>query len=163
MAAIPKSTNDDSDKSSISRQDNSTKKMAAPSDRVVAVCLVLNIACSISIVLVNKKVYTEFGFPNVTLTCFHFVVTTIGLIICQQLNLFQPKRLPVLEMLPLALTFCGFVVFTNLSLETNTVGTYQLIKTMTTPCIMFIQTRYYAKTFSTRVKLTVVSYNLWTT
>ncbi|KAL4226729.1 hypothetical protein ACF0H5_014709 [Mactra antiquata] len=83
-------------------------------------------------------------------------MTSIGLLICQQMNLFQPKRLPVLSMLPLALTFCGFVVFTNLSLETNTVGTYQLIKTMTTPCIMLIQTRFYDKTFSVPIKMTVI-------
>ena len=152
-------TNNSGDKSSLLMGDNSTirKKMAAPSDKFVAVCLILNIGCSIAIVLINKHVYTDFGFPNVTLTCFHFIVTSVGLVVCHQLNLFQPKRLPVLQMLPLALTFCGFVVFTNLSLETNTVGTYQLIKTMTTPCIMFIQTYYYAKTFSTKVKLTVVS------
>ncbi|KAH3818737.1 hypothetical protein DPMN_120462 [Dreissena polymorpha] len=59
-------------------------------------------------------------------------------------------------MIPLAMTFCGFVVFTNLSLETNTVGTYQLIKTMTTPCIMLIQTQYYEKSFSLPVKLSVI-------
>ena len=28
--------------------------------------------------------------------------------------------------MPLALSFCGFVVFTNLSLKYNTVGTYQV-------------------------------------
>ena len=152
----PNSTGDESE---VPKEDNSatTNKMAAPSERVVAICCVLNIACSISIVLVNKVVYTEYGFPNITLTCFHFVVTSIGLVICHQLNLFQPKRLPILQMLPLAFTFCGFVAFTNLSLETNTVGTYQLIKTMTTPCIMFIQTTYYSKSFSAKVKFTVVS------
>ena len=149
-------TNKLGDKTASPGEDNSQNKMAAPSDKVVAVCLILNVISSISIVLVNKRVYTEYGFPNITLTCFHFILTTVGLLLCQQLNLFQPKRLPVLDMLPLAMTFCGFVVFTNLSLETNTVGTYQLIKTMTTPCIMLIQTRFYAKTFSTKIKLTVV-------
>ena len=153
--AGPNKTGDESDDPK--GKNSATNKMAAPSETVVAICCVLNIACSISIVLVNKVVYTEYGFPNITLTCFHFVVTSIGLVICHQLNLFQPKRLPILQMLPLAFTFCGFVAFTNLSLETNTVGTYQLIKTMTTPCIMFIQTTYYGKSFSTNVKLTVVS------
>jgi len=131
--------------------------MAAPSSSFVSLCLMLNICSSIVIVLLNKYIYTNYGFPNMTLTCSHFVMTFIGLIVCQQFNLFQPKRLPILSMLPLACTFCGFVVFTNLSLETNTVGTYQLIKTMTTPCIMFIQTQYYAKPFSLPIKLTVVS------
>lgn len=134
--------------------------MAAPSQSFVTLCLVLNICSSIVIVLINKYIYTNYGFPNMTLTCSHFIMTFIGLVICQQFNLFQPKRLPILSMIPLALTFCGFVVFTNLSLETNTVGTYQLIKTMTTPCIMFIQTYFYEKKFSWPVKLTVVSNKL---
>ncbi|XP_070193738.1 solute carrier family 35 member E3-like isoform X2 [Littorina saxatilis] len=130
--------------------------MAAPSQSVVAVCLVLNICCSIVIVLLNKWIYTHYAFPNMTLTCIHFIVTTLGLLICKKLNLFQPKSLPFMHMLPLALTFCGFVVFTNLSLESNTVGTYQLIKTMTTPCIIIIQTHFYNRSFSMRVKATLL-------
>ncbi|KAH9504837.1 hypothetical protein Btru_062071 [Bulinus truncatus] len=59
-------------------------------------------------------------------------------------------------MLPIAISFCGFVVFTNLSLESNTVGTYQIIKTMTTPCIIIIQTYFYGKHFSLTVKLTLI-------
>ena len=134
--------------------------MAAPgpSKSVVTICLVLNICCSIVIVLLNKWIYTHYAFPNITLTCIHFIVTTTGLLICKKLNLFQPKSLPFMHMLPLALTFCGFVVFTNLSLESNTVGTYQLIKTMTTPCIIFIQTYFYGRSFSMRVKSTLVSF-----
>lgn len=41
-------------------------------------------------------------------------------------GLFQPKELRVLDVLPLSLAFCGFVVFTNLSLTYNTVGFYQV-------------------------------------
>ncbi|XP_076447826.1 solute carrier family 35 member E3-like isoform X2 [Babylonia areolata] len=130
--------------------------MAAPSQAVVTLCLGLNICCSIVIVLLNKWIYTHYAFPNITLTCIHFIVTTLGLLICKKLNLFQPKSLPFMHMLPLALTFCGFVVFTNLSLENNTVGTYQLIKTMTTPCIIFIQTQFYSRSFSMRVKATLI-------
>jgi len=131
--------------------------MAPPTQMFVSFAIIANISVSISIVLINKWLYTKYGFPNVSLTCIHFIVTSIGLFICQQMGVFQPKSVPIRKMVPLALTFCGFVVFTNLSLETNTVGTYQLIKTMTTPCIMLIQTLYYNKTFSTPVKLTVVS------
>ncbi|GFN88875.1 solute carrier family 35 member e3 [Plakobranchus ocellatus] len=63
-------------------------------------------------------------------------------------------------MLPLALSFCGFVVFTNLSLESNTVGTYQIIKTLTTPCIIAIQTYFYGRKFSFNVKLTLIPITL---
>ena len=131
--------------------------MRPPSASFVTFAIVLNISASISIVFLNKWIYTVYGFPNVSLTCLHFIVTTAGLFICQQLNIFQPKSVPIKKMVPLALTFCGFVVFTNLSLESNTVGTYQLIKMLTTPCIMIIQTLYYNKLFSTSIRLTVVS------
>lgn len=137
--------------------------MASPSNDCVSFTIAANIVCSISIVLINKWLYTEYGFPNISLTCIHFVMTSLGLLICRKLNLFQPKSVPILKMLPLALTFCGFVVFTNLSLETNSVGTYQIMKTMTTPCIMAIQTAYYDKTFSTKVKLTVIPITLGVT
>ena len=142
---------------SVAKNVISVNEKEPPTHRVIFCCCVLNYVSSISIVLVNKKIYTEYGFPNITLTCIHFVVTSIALLIAKQLNVFKPKHLPILQMLPIALTFCGFVVFTNLSLETNTVGTYQLIKTMTTPCIMFVQTIFYARSFSTKVKCTVVS------
>ena len=132
--------------------------MATYSSIFVSFCLFLNIVFSIVIVLLNKWIYTHYGFPNITMTCLHFVFTTAGLVICKNLGIFQPKSLPVLRMLPLSLTFCGFVVFTNLSLQTNTVGTYQLAKTMTTPCIILIQTQFYSREFSTKVKMTLVSY-----
>lgn len=75
---------------------------------------------------------------------------------CRALGIFTPKPLPLIKMAPIAITFCGFVVFTNLSLQYNTVGTYQIIKSMTTPCIIVIQSYYYARDFSTKVKLTLV-------
>lgn len=124
----------------------------------VTLCLGLNVLFSILIVFVNKWIYTHYGFPNITLTCLHFIFTTVGLLICQWFGVFQPKSLPIIKMVPLSLTFCGFVVFTNLSLQNNTVGTYQLAKTMTTPCIIFIQTYFYARTFSLPIKCTLVSH-----
>ena len=72
--------------------------------------------------------------------------------------------------MPLALSFCGFVVFTNLSLKYNTVGTYQvvwsqfqkltfkfkLLKVLTTPVIIFLNWRWYRKVSSSYVKLSLV-------
>ena len=131
--------------------------METSKERLVVIGASANIASSIVIVLLNKWIYTSYNFPNITLTCIHFIVTTIGLFICRHMNIFQPKSLPFMSMLPLAFSFCGFVVFTNLSLESNTVGTYQIIKTLTTPCIIAIQTYFYGRKFSFNVKLTLVS------
>nr|CAD7265680.1 unnamed protein product [Timema shepardi] len=107
-------------------------------------------------VLLNKWVYVYVGFPNITLTFLHFVTTFLGLYFCQKCNVFQVKIVPIRDMVPLAFTFCGFVVFTNLSLETNTVGTYQVAKVMTTPCVILLQMLFYGKKFAIGVKLTLI-------
>ncbi|XP_076076931.1 solute carrier family 35 member E3-like isoform X2 [Mytilus galloprovincialis] len=130
--------------------------MEKPTHTSVSLGLLANVCSSIAIILINKWIYTQYGFPNVTLTCIHLFVTSLGLFACERADVFQSKHLPLKKMLPLALTFCGFVAFTNLSLETNTVGTYQIMKTMTTPCIIIIQERFYARSFSTQVKLTMI-------
>jgi solute carrier family 35 protein E3 len=122
----------------------------------VSTCLLANVVLSISIILLNKAVYTHVHFPNMTLTFVHFVFTTIGMVICRAIGLFTFKPLPLRQMMPLSLTFCGFVVLTNLSLQSNTVGTYQIIKSMTTPVIIVIQSLFYTRVFSTPVKLTLV-------
>lgn len=136
--------------------------MASLADRMrgngrIAAGLLLNLLVSICIVFLNKWIYVHHGFPNMSLTLVHFVVTWLGLYICQKLDIFAPKSLPPSKLLLLALSFCGFVVFTNLSLQNNTIGTYQLAKAMTTPVIIVIQTLCYKKTFSTKIQLTLVS------
>ena len=121
--------------------------------------LLANLLSSICIVFINKWIYVHYGFPNITLTLIHFLMTWLGLYVCQKMDIFSPKSLQPTKIIWLALSFCGFVVFTNLSLQNNTIGTYQLAKAMTTPVIIVIQTLYYGKTFSTKIKLTVVSMN----
>ena len=72
------------------------------------------------------------------------------------MDVFAPKRLQPQKIVWLSLSFCGFVVFTNLSLQNNSIGSYQLAKAMTTPVIIALQTACYQKSFSTRIKLTLV-------
>lgn len=125
-------------------------------NRRIVAGLLVNLLSSICIVFINKWIYVHYGFPNMTLTLVHFVVTWLGLYICQKMDIFSPKSLPIRRIVWLALSFCGFVAFTNLSLQNNSIGTYQLAKAMTTPVIILIQTTYYKKTFSTKIKLTLV-------
>ncbi|XP_039625721.1 solute carrier family 35 member E3 [Polypterus senegalus] len=124
--------------------------------RRIAAGLLVNLLSSICIVFINKWIYVQYGFPNMTLTLVHFVVTWLGLYLCQKMDIFAPKSLQPSKIFLLALSFCGFVAFTNLSLQNNTIGTYQLAKAMTTPVIIVIQTVYYKKTFSTKIKLTLI-------
>jgi len=92
------------------------------------------------------------------LTCLHFIFTFIGLIICEKCGVFKIKKVPIIKMLPMAASFCGFVVLTNYSLQYNSVGTYQCLKALTTPIVVVISMYLYNHTYSTKVKLSVVSY-----
>ncbi len=137
------------------------EKMAADmkgdSSFLVVFYILSNISLGIGIVMLNKLIYVQQQFPNVTLTLVHFVMTSGALQICVWLNIFRPKPLTLKQVFPLSASFCGFVVFTNLSLQNNAIGTYQLAKVLTTPVIVCIQASLYKKTFSTRIKLTLVS------
>lgn len=119
--------------------------------------LIFNIIVSIGIVMTNKWLYSVVKFPNMTLTFMHFLTTFVCLYLCRLAGIFKVKRVSFKTMIPLALSFCGFVVLTNLSLENNSVGTYQVAKVMTTPCVLLIQYYSYGKVTNTAAILTVVS------
>ncbi|XP_071874306.1 solute carrier family 35 member E3-like isoform X1 [Bombus fervidus] len=123
---------------------------------ITAFYLILNIFFSIVIVLLNKWLYVHTGFPNITLSMIHFVITSIGLTICEKFDVFCIKDIAIKEMFLIAMTFCGFVMLTNLSLAHNTVGTYQVAKMLTTPCVIIMQIIFYNKKFSILVKLTLI-------
>ncbi|XP_054016596.1 solute carrier family 35 member E3-like [Hylaeus anthracinus] len=123
---------------------------------VTAFYLILNIFFSIVIVLLNKWLYVHTGFPNITLSMIHFIMTFVGLIICERFDVFSIKDIAIKDMMLIAMTFCGFVVLTNLSLAHNTVGTYQVAKMLTTPCVVIMQMVFYKKHFSMLVKLTLI-------
>jgi len=44
-----------------------------------------------------------------------------------------------MDVLPITVCFCAFVVFNNLSLQYNSVGFYQLMKVLTTPIVVVLQ------------------------
>lgn len=118
--------------------------------------LFLNAASSIGIVFMNKVVFQIHDFKYGTLLTFvHFIFTFIGLEICRLMGMFEYKHVPIKKVLPLCVSFCGFVALTNLSLVYNSVGFYQLIKVLTTPIIVVIQTMFYGESFGVRIKLSL--------
>ena len=134
------------------------EKQSTPSRFQIGFSIVANISSSILIIMLNKMLFTSYKFPNMTLTCFHFIMTALGLKICLFLKIFEAKEIPLRRIVPLSLAFCGFVVFTNLSLQYNTVGTYQLIKVLTCPCIMIIHYTFYRKLYTIGIILTLVRF-----
>jgi len=102
-------------------------------------------------------VFQVHGFRYGTLLTFiHFIFTFIGLEVCRRFGVFEAKRVDLRKVLPLCISFCGFVSLTNLSLVYNSVGFYQLIKVLTTPLIVVIQTVWYHETFSLKIKLSLL-------
>jgi solute carrier family 35 protein E3 len=118
--------------------------------------LFLNASSSIGIVFANKVVFQIYNFKFGTLlTLIHFVFTALGLEVCRQFGVFEYKAVDIIKVLPLCISFCGFVALTNLSLVYNSVGFYQLIKVLTTPLIVFIQSTWWGETFSAKIKLSL--------
>lgn len=123
--------------------------MAEDSQLTIILCLALNLFSSVGIVFTNKLVFKVYSFPyGTTLTIFHFFATFLGLLVCLKFHVFEFKRISIKKVLPLCFSFCGFVVLTNVSLVSNTVGFYQLMKVLTTPFLVVIQTLFYAQNFS---------------
>lgn len=109
-------------------------------DSTTASYMVFNFVSATAIVFVNKLLFQSYGMAFSTFVTFcHFLVTSLGTLLCEYLGVFEPKRLNHLDVLPITLAFCGFVVFNNLSLQYNSVGFYQLMKVMTTPVIVVLQ------------------------
>lgn len=110
--------------------------------------LLLNVTSSIGVIIVNKRlVFMKAGFQfSTTLTIIHFIMTFAGcLFFAHGLKLFTPKHLSIRQVLPISCAFCGYVVFNNLSLLTNSVSVYQVLKILCTPIIVGIERVYYAK------------------
>jgi len=118
--------------------------------------MAFNFCSSVSIIVVNKKVFVD-GFQFGTfLTVIHFVITFLGLNILAHLKWFEIKRVRLQQMILIVLAFCGFVVFNNLSLQHNSVGFYQLMKVLTTPVIAVVQNVYYGIQLDHRLKISLV-------
>jgi solute carrier family 35 protein E3 len=130
-----------------------------PAVSYVVLSLLVNLMSAVGLIQLNKYIYLNYAFPNMALTCLHFVVTFVGLFLTYRLGSrqFSVKRVPIGKMLPMAVSSCLSVVLTNYSLQYNSVGTYQCFKTFNTPGVVIISYYFYKKHYSTRVILTIVS------
>lgn len=130
--------------------------------RVVKSCLwstvifSINFISSILVINLAKWIYVKHHFPNLTLTMINFFITFILLIFCIQAKIFTYTKLPILKMIPVSACFGGFIAFSNLSLQYNTVGTYQLIKLQVTPSVMIISHFYYKAHYPLPIVLSFV-------
>ncbi len=96
----------------------------------VLTAILFNFFASTGIVSANKAVFNSGFHFATTLTFVHFCCTFVGLFALAQFGVFSPKKLDMRKAARLALAGMGFVVFSNLSLQHNSVGFYQVMKHM---------------------------------
>lgn len=131
--------------------------MLAAIDVKTSAAMALNFMSSVSIVIVNKLVMDKYGFHfAVTLTAFHLWSTFLLLLLTAKCGVFEIKRLPVRDVAKLAAGTMGFICLTNLSLQHNSVGFYQVMKVMTTPTVVMIEAMVYQKYLENKLKLSLV-------
>uniref|UniRef100_A0A7S0ZKQ4 Sugar phosphate transporter domain-containing protein n=1 Tax=Timspurckia oligopyrenoides TaxID=708627 RepID=A0A7S0ZKQ4_9RHOD len=133
------------------------KANLSAADPKVAAFMLLNFASSTGIVVSNKIVMDRLGFSfATTLTFVHFVMTFVMLLLASALRIFEIKKLPLNKVAKLAAGNMGFVVLTNLSLQYNSIGFYQIMKVMTTPTVVMIEAILYQKYLEFNLKLSLV-------
>eukprot|EP00184_Porphyridium_aerugineum_P006733 CAMPEP_0184700750 /NCGR_PEP_ID=MMETSP0313-20130426/15842_1 /TAXON_ID=2792 /ORGANISM="Porphyridium aerugineum, Strain SAG 1380-2" /LENGTH=332 /DNA_ID=CAMNT_0027160559 /DNA_START=74 /DNA_END=1072 /DNA_ORIENTATION=- len=133
------------------------QKNLAAADWKVASFMLLNFCSSTSIVVSNKLVMNTLGFNFATsLTFVHFIMTFLLLLLCKSFGMFEGKQLPIANVAKLAAGNMGFVVLTNLSLQYNSIGFYQIMKVMTTPTVVIIEALFYHKYLEFNLKLSLV-------
>ena len=89
--------------------------------------MLLNLCSSVGIVMANKWVFDIQHFKFGTLlTVIHFVATFAGLEVCAKMGMFERKHIRPSDVIGLCAAFSAFVVLTNLSLQYNSVGFYQV-------------------------------------
>jgi len=66
--------------------------------------ILTNVVLSVAIIQMNKYIYVNYEYPNMSLTCLHFIFTFIGLVICERCGLFKIKKVPIIKMLPMSVS-----------------------------------------------------------
>lgn len=129
----------------------------------ICFAMIVNFIASISLILLNKYLFKIWKIHAINLVCFHLLCTTVCNLITKAFGCFHlPKKSAdrwesAKKVFPLSAFFCGFVVLTNLSLETNTVGTYQILKCLSDPVLLMIQMYIFRKIFRMPIKIAMVT------
>lgn len=100
-----------------------------------------SIASSVLLILTNKYLMQEFKFRYVfVLTGMHFLFGGVSLkFISLAFKSFTPKEVPLTQRFLVGASGVGSIALMNFSLQTNSVGTYQLMKLLVIPTVMAIE------------------------
>ncbi|GAB7363559.1 hypothetical protein MBLNU230_g3826t1 [Neophaeotheca triangularis] len=122
-------------------------EMAKPQSEALSrrfwVSAAVNCIATAGIVFVNKHIFSNPRLKHiqVTFAAFHFATTAALLYTLSRpnrLNLFQPKPVDKLTILPLALAMILNVVLPNASLAYSSIQFYQVARVLLTPCVVVL-------------------------
>lgn len=116
--------------------------VAAESRRkaLAALYLGMNVVTAVSLIMLNKVIMSKLGFHyTYCLTFFHMVATVLGMDMLATVGMYEKKTLPVMSILPLAGSYVGYIVLSNLSLKLNTVSFYTITKIAVAPAVLLLE------------------------
>ncbi|KAL2471050.1 Nucleotide/sugar transporter family protein [Abeliophyllum distichum] len=117
--------------------------------------LFLSVASSVSIVICNKALMSNLGFPfATTLTSWHLMVTYCSLHVALRLNFFENKPIDMKTVILFGILNGISIGFLNLSLGFNSIGFYQMTKLAIIPFTVLLETIFLKKQFR-RLKLSL--------
>ncbi|ESQ51308.1 hypothetical protein EUTSA_v10016887mg [Eutrema salsugineum] len=118
--------------------------------------LFLSVASSVSIVICNKALMTNLGFPfATTLTSWHLMVTYCTLHVAYKLNFFENKPIDTKTVVLFGLLNGISIGLLNLSLGFNSIGFYQMTKLAIIPFTVLLETLFLNKKFSQKIKFSL--------
>lgn len=110
--------------------------------------LFLSVASSVSIVICNKALMSNLGFPfATTLTSWHLMVTYCTLHVAHRFNLFENKPMDAKTVMLFGLLNGVSIGLLNLSLGFNSIGFYQMTKLAIIPFTVLLETLFLKKQF----------------
>ncbi|KAL3518393.1 hypothetical protein ACH5RR_020982 [Cinchona calisaya] len=118
--------------------------------------LFLSVASSVSIVIVNKALMSNLGFPfATTLTSWHLMVTYCTLHVALRMNFFENKPVDLKTVIFFGILNGVSIGLLNLSLGFNSIGFYQMTKLAIIPFTVLLETIFLKKQFSQNIKFSL--------
>ncbi|KAG8644599.1 hypothetical protein MANES_11G147000v8 [Manihot esculenta] len=118
--------------------------------------LFLSVASSVSIVICNKALMSNLGFPfATTLTSWHLMVTFFSLHCAHRFNMFESKSIDMKTVILFGILNGVSIGLLNLSLGFNSIGFYQMTKLAIIPFTVLLETLFLKKQFSQKIKFSL--------
>ncbi|PYH76745.1 hypothetical protein BO82DRAFT_250285, partial [Aspergillus uvarum CBS 121591] len=109
--------------------------------------IVINILATVTIVYINKSIFSDPAFRKCqfSFVAYHFTITGVLLFIVRRASILKiaPTDTPLIAMLPLSLIMLANILLMNLSLAYSSIISYQIVRILLTPLTVLINLFFY--------------------